>query len=179
MKVNMKVKRMAISAMIAALYFAACFAQGTFASGAIQCRLSEGLCLLPLFFPEAIFGVALGCLIFNAVQSTIYDVIFGTLATVIAGIMTYFIGRLIKNDWMRIVLGGLPPVIMNALVVPGVLILGMGDTSTYMYLFGTVGLGELIAVYVVGIIIYFPCKKLFTVLGLVEKPIQTNTLKNS
>ena len=60
-----RVKQMTYSAMIAAIYFILCFFQQDFASGAIQCRLSEGLTLLPLFFPEAILGVTIGCLIWN------------------------------------------------------------------------------------------------------------------
>ena len=156
-----RVKQMTYSAMIAAIYFILCFFQQDFASGAIQCRLSEGLTLLPLFFPEAILGVTFGCLIWNIMHGVLYDVIFGTLATLIACILTYLIGKLVKNDFLRILLGGIPPIIINALVIPLVILFGYGETMSYGYLFLTIGLGQLIAVYVVGTIIYFPLKEIF------------------
>ena len=156
-----RVKQMTYSAMIAAIYFILCFFQQDFASGAIQCRLSEGLTLLPLFFPEAILGVTIGCLIWNIMHGVLYYVIFGTLATLIACILTYLIGKLVKNDFLRILLGGIPPIIINALVIPLVILFGYGETMSYGYLFLTIGLGQLIAVYVVGTIIYFPLKEIF------------------
>ena len=156
-----RVKQMTYSAMIAAIYFILCFFQQDFASGAIQCRLSEGLTLLPLFFPEAILGVTIGCLIWNIMHGVLYDVIFGTLATLIACILTYLIGKLVKNDFLRILLGGIPPIIINALVIPLVILFGYGETMSYGYLFLTIGLGQLIAVCVVGTIIYFPLKEIF------------------
>lgn len=154
------IRRITFSALIAAIYFACCFAEQSFASGAIQCRLSEGLTLLPLIFPEAIVGVTIGCLIFNLTSGIIYDVIFGTLATLLGCIITYLIGKFVRNDFARIVLGGLPPVLLNAFIIPLVLIFGYQLSDGYWYLVFTVGLGELIAVYVVGIVVYFPLKKL-------------------
>ena len=165
---NFKVKKMTFSAMIATIYFACCFVNPSFASGAIQCRVAEGLCLLPLFFKEAIIGVVIGCLIFNITQGIWYDIVFGTLATLLACLTTYFIGRLIKKDWLRIILGGLPAVLFNAFIIPFVLIKGYEIPDGYWYLFLTVGLGELIAVYVVGGAIYFPLKKLFIHQGISE-----------
>ncbi len=88
-----KVKRMTFSAMIAAVYFVCCFFEQQFASGVIQCRLSEGFCLLPVFFFEAVPGVVIGCLIYNIFFGAgIYDIVFGTLATFLASLGTYFIG---------------------------------------------------------------------------------------
>ena len=93
-------------------------------------------------------------------HGVLYDVIFGTLATLVACIITYLIGKLIKNDFLRIILGGLPPILINALVIPLVILFGYGETMSYGYLFLTIGLGQLIAVYVVGTIIYFPLKEI-------------------
>lgn len=163
-----KVKRLTFSAMIAALYFACCFVNPSFASGAIQCRVAEGFSLLPLFFPEAIIGVTIGCLLFNVSMGIWWDIVFGTLATFLASIVTYFIGRIVKNDWLKIGLGGLSPVLFNALIIPFVLAYGYDVTDYYWFLFLTVGAGELIAVYVVGIAIYFPLKKLFLRFDMIE-----------
>lgn len=158
---NTKVKKLTFSAMIAAIYFVCCFFEQEFASGAVQCRISEGFTLLPLFFPEAILGVTLGCLIFNATTGIWWDMVFGTLATLIGCVITWLIGKKVRNDWLRILLGGIPPVVLNALIVPVVLINGYGLSDAYWYLGATVGAGELIAVYAVGILVYFPLKAMF------------------
>lgn len=154
------VKKLTLSAMIAAIYFVFCFIEQSFASGAIQCRLSEALCLLPLFFPEAILGITIGCLIFNITTGIAYDIIFGTLATLIGGIITYFIGKFIKNTPLRIILGGLSPILLNAIIIPFVIIYGYESVDAYFYLFGTIFIGEALAIYVAGTLIYFPIQKL-------------------
>lgn len=163
-----QVKKLTLSAMIAAIYFVFCFIEQGFASGAIQCRLSEALCLLPLFFPEAILGITIGCLIFNITTGIAYDMIFGTLATLLGGIITYFIGRVIKNTPLRIILGGLSPVLLNAIIIPFVIIYGYESPDAYWYLFLTVSIGEALAVYVAGTIIYFPMQKLLQKFKIIE-----------
>lgn len=156
---NKKSKRMTLSAMIGAIYFICCFVEQSFASGAIQCRLSEGLTLLPLIFPEAILGITVGCLIFNIYTGVLWDIIFGTLTTLLAGILTYVIGRLIKNEGLKIFIGGLFPVFLNALVIPVILYNGYGVNDGYFFLVLTIAIGQIIAVYGVGTLIYFPLKK--------------------
>ena len=161
--------KLTLSAMIAAIYFVCCFVEQSFASGAIQCRLSEASTLLPLFFPEAIVGVTIGCLIFNVTSGVIWDMIFGTLTTLISAFLTYLIGRFIKKDWLKVILGGLPPVLLNAFIIPLVLIFGYGLNDAYFYLVLTVGIGEFIAVYVVGGLLYFPLKKAFEIIHLIKE----------
>ena len=50
-------------ALIAALYVALTYLSSILglASGVIQFRISEALCILPLFFPEAVIGLTIGC----------------------------------------------------------------------------------------------------------------------
>ena len=155
---NNKIKRMAFSAMIAAIYFLMCFVQQGFASNAIQCRLSEGLTILPLFFSEAIMGVSIGCLFFNLLHGSVYDVIFGTLATLLAALCTHYVGKLIKNNTLKFIVGASFPVLFNAFVVPFLLINGAGVADGYFYLVLTVGIGQLIACYGFGYITYFAAK---------------------
>ena len=71
-------------AMIAAVYTVLCLVLQPFSYGAVQVRVAEALCLLPVFGAEYIFGVVLGCFLANLLGSTIVDVIFGTLATLLA-----------------------------------------------------------------------------------------------
>ena len=140
-------------------YFICCFIEQNLAFGPIQCRISESLTLLPLLFPEAIIGVTLGCLLFNISTGIIYDIIFGTLCTFIGCLLTYFVGVFIKKDWLKIIFGGIPPVLINAIIIPFVLIYGYQINNGYVFLFLTIFIGETISVYFIGTLIFFPIKK--------------------
>ncbi|MCP2867106.1 QueT transporter family protein, partial [Salmonella enterica] len=62
------------------------------ASGAIQVRISEALCVLPFFTPAAIPGLFLGCLLSNLLTGCIiWDVVFGSLATLLGALGTWLI----------------------------------------------------------------------------------------
>ncbi len=156
---NNKIKKLTFTSMITAIYFILCFVEQTFANGAIQCRLSEALTLLPLFFPEAIIGVTLGCLIFNISTGIIWDITIGTLCTFVSCIITYLVGRFIKKDIIKIILGGLSPVLINALIIPLVLMYGYKLTNGYIFLAISIFIGQFIAIYIIGGLMYFPLKK--------------------
>lgn len=106
------------SGVIAALYVVLTLPMAQFAFGPIQFRLAEVLTVLPAFAAGYIPGVSLGCFIANLLNPNNLgpvDIIFGTLATVIAGIFTRIIGK--KNK----ILGIIPPIISNGLIVGGYL----------------------------------------------------------
>ncbi len=122
-------------------------------SGAIQVRLSEMLCILPVFTPAAIPGLYLGCLLANVLTGAVWlDVLIGPVATLIGALGTYFLR---KHKW----LAPLPPILSNALIVPFVLAYGyeMGEAIPLMML--TVGVGEVISAGVLGMILYFALRK--------------------
>ena len=53
--------------------------------GPIQFRFSEALCVLPVFFPEAIPALTIGCFISNlASPFGLADIVFGTAATLLS-----------------------------------------------------------------------------------------------
>ena len=81
------------SALVAAVYFALATALQPVSFGPVQFRLSEALVLLPVFMPESIIGVTLGCFLSNFFYSTMYDVIFGTVATGVAAVLTFLLRR--------------------------------------------------------------------------------------
>lgn len=138
--------------LIAALYVVLTLAAQAFglASGAIQFRISEALTILPMFTSAAIPGLAVGCLMANIVTGcAMWDVIFGTLATLIGAVGTYILG---KSG--NVFLGVLPPVIANILIVPPVLIKVYGADGSYPYLMLTVGIGEVVCCGILGIILY-------------------------
>ena len=78
-------------------------------------RVAEALCLLPVFGAEYIIGVTLGCLLANLLGSTVIDVVFGTLATLLACLVTYKL-RDIRIKGLAIP-ASLPPVVFNMLIV--------------------------------------------------------------
>ncbi len=92
-------KRLCRAGVIAALYVALTYAFGAIAySGFLEIRPAEALTILPLFFPEAVPALWIGCMLANlGSQFIMYDVPLGGLATLVAALCTYGVGRLIKN----------------------------------------------------------------------------------
>ncbi|MCR4869553.1 Uncharacterized membrane protein [Lachnospiraceae bacterium C10] len=135
--------------IIAALYVVLTIFVASFnlASGAIQIRISEALTILPVFTPAAIPGLFIGCFLANTITgAVIYDVIFGSLTTLAAAYLTY---RLRNCKFIYT----LPPVLLNALVVPVVLIFAYKVPDAYLFLFLTVGAGEAISVCGLGFLL--------------------------
>ena len=138
---------------IAALYTVITIAIGPLGSAAIQCRIPEAMCVLAIFTPAAIPGMTLGCLISNIATGCLWqDVLFGTLATLIGVIGA----RLLRRIWW---LTPLPTVVSNTLIVPFVLAYAYHAEDGIPFLMLTVGIGEVISAYVLGIALYFALRK--------------------
>ena len=138
------------AAMIAALYVVLTYIANLFglASGVIQIRLSEMLCILPVFTPAAIPGLFIGCLLSNILTGcVIWDILFGSLATLAGAIGTY----LLRNHKFVFTL---PPVAANMIVVPLVLQYAYGVPDAVWYLAVTVGAGEVISICILGMLLY-------------------------
>ena len=138
------------AAMIAALYVVLTYIANLFglASGVIQIRLSEMLCILPMFTPAAVRGLFIGCLLSNILSGcVIWDILFGSLATLAGAIGTY----LLRNHKFVFTL---PPVAANMIVVPLVLQYAYGVPDAVWYLAVTVGAGEVISVCILGMLLY-------------------------
>ena len=146
---NSKVKNITHSAIIAALYVVLTLAAQLWglASGAIQVRFSEALTILPVFTSAAIPGLAIGCLISNIIAGgVIWDIIFGTFATLIGAVGTYILRN---HRWAA----PIPPIVANAVIVPFVLIYAYGATEALPFLMLTVGIGEVISAGVLGTVL--------------------------
>ena len=145
-----KTSYVARCSIIAAAYAVLTLAFPVLSYGAIQVRISEALCVLPFFMKEAVAGLTVGCLVANiagiAFGTTPWDIVIGTLATLVAALIT----RKIKRKWLV----PLPTVIVNALFI--------GTMITYIILqdftplvllvnMSTVALGEIIACYALGV----------------------------
>lgn len=156
---NPSAKVLCRAGVIAALYVALNYLLQPFSFGILQCRVSEALTVLPLLFPEAIPALFVGCVISNLIGNGIYDIIIGSLATLIAAVGTYLAGRFIKNKYLKFVLGGLFPVILNALAVPLIFILCGINENAYVIDALIIGAEEAAVVYTFGSALYFPVQK--------------------
>lgn len=132
--------------MIAAIYVVLVEAFKPFAYGMIQVRVAEALTILPFFTPAAIPGLTIGVLVSNIIGPYgMMDIVFGTLATLIAA---YFSYKMPKK-----ILVPIPPIIVNAVIIGAMLyyiFLGTPDEMPLLAIMGWVGLGQLIACYGLG-----------------------------
>lgn len=157
-------KKLTRCALIAAVYVALTLLSNALnlAYGPIQLRFSEAMTVLPFLMPEASWGLFIGCVLSNVLSPYgPLDMIVGSAATLLAALLT---ARCHKK-WTA----ALPPVLCNAILI-GALIaweeagVGNGFPSAFFYNALTVGAGEAVACYVLGI----------PLLGMIEKRIKLN-----
>ncbi len=159
------------AALIAALYVVLTEVSNIFglASFAVQIRLSEVLTVLPLFTPAAIPGLFIGCIISNLIISAnLFDIIFGSLATLLGGIFTGLFGVYYrkprantdhkkKNTWVAY-LAPVPPIVFNTLIIPFILTYTYNLEPFWLFVL-TVFLGEFISCGLIGLPFLFLLKK--------------------
>ncbi|MBQ4509181.1 MAG: QueT transporter family protein [Clostridia bacterium] len=156
---NQKINYIARAALVAALYVALTHLSNVLglASGAIQIRFSEALCILPFFMPSAIPGLFVGCIIANLTTgAVVWDILFGSLATLIGA----FFASKLKNKYLI----PIPTVIANTIIVPIIVLFCYTDKSLWTvptYLIGVAGVfaGEIISAYIFGIILFSALNK--------------------
>lgn len=145
-----------LAAMVAALYAVMSYFGNIFGLtfGPIQFRFAEALTVLPFLFPATVPGLFVGCLITNLLSPYgPLDIVVGSAATLIAALWT----SRVKNRWMA----PLPPVICNAVLVG--FTIGWAEAGGFTaalpaaWVFNglTVGLGELGACYVLGMLLLY------------------------
>lgn len=153
---NEKTLNLTWAALIAALYVVLTFVANAagLASGAIQVRLSEMLTIIPLLTWAAVPGLAIGCVLANFLTGcALWDIVFGSIATLLGALGTYYIGR------RKPALGPIFPIVSNALIVPLVLQYVYGLEGSYWYFMATVGAGEIISCGVLGWLLYKVLKR--------------------
>ncbi len=98
-----------------------------------------------VLLPSAVPGVTIGCFLANLLCGAApLDVVFGSLATLIGAVGSYYLGK--KNKWLVCV----PPILANTIIVPWVLRYAYGSTDLIPYAMVTVGIGEILAIGVLG-----------------------------
>ena len=153
------VRSLVYGALTAAMYVVLTYFTGLMglASGVIQFRISEALCVLPIFFPAAIPGLFIGCLISNLITGCLpWDVVFGSVATLIGAIGAYLMRKIPERIK---ILATLPTVLANAIIVPIVLIKVYGATDSYPFILLTVSIGEIVCATILGTVLYYALKK--------------------
>ena len=140
---NKKMYHLAHGAMIAAVYVALTVAFAPISFGAIQFRVSEALCILPYFTPAAVPGLFAGCFLSNLMLGSPWDMVFGSLATLIGSAGSWYLRR---HKWCVC----LPPILSNAIIIPWVLRYAYGSPDLIPVAMVTVGIGEVLAVGVLG-----------------------------
>ena len=161
-----KIRPLTEGAMIAAAYAVLTLFFWQFSSMQIQVRISEAMCILPLFTYSAVPGLTAGCFLINLIMGNPWDAIFGSLATFLAALVTYLLGRLGKK-WSYAI-APMAPVFFNGLIIPFVLYFGygitaFGDTTGLWAVLGlqalSIAIGEAIACYGMGIPLYLLIKR--------------------
>ncbi len=152
-----KALRLTQAAVTAALYvlLSALSQSVGFCNGIVQCRLSEVLTVLPALFPATVSGLAIGCFLTNLLTgSAIWDILFGTLATLIGALGTMFIGRLF-SDRKRLlpILAAVPPILANTAVIPPMLVYLCGAEALLPFLFFSIFAGEFISCGILGFLL--------------------------
>ena len=163
-----RTRMLAVCAMLAAAYAALTIALAPISYGAVQFRVSEALTILPFFIPGTVWGLFAGCILANLFTGNIFDIVFGSLATLLAGLLTARFGRggnTVKNR----LLACLMPVVFNAVIVGAVITWAYEGQSIFERpgLFALnaawVGLGEAGVLYLIGypLLKYLPRLKFF------------------
>ena len=144
---NKKTLFLTEAAVIAAIYTVLVVAFQPISFGPIQFRIAEALTILPFFTPAAIPGVTIGCFLSAILTGAdILDMVFGSLATLIAAILSYQLRR-------YKFLVPVPPIVANALIIPWVLRYAYDVPDAIPFMMLTVGAGEVLAVGVLGTIL--------------------------
>jgi uncharacterized membrane protein len=151
---NKKVVMVVQASMIAAIYVVLTFVSNVMglASGSIQVRLSEALCVFSFFTPAAVWGLPIGCLLFNLTFAAALplDFLLGSLATYLA-CKGMWLTR--KNRFRGIpILGLMMPAITNAVLVGWELTVYIGGAFWLNALY--VALGEWIVLLTLGALMY-------------------------
>lgn len=135
--------------MIAAMYMVVTVITAQFSFLDVQLRVTEALCILPVFTPVAIPALFIGCFCANLFAGAPWpDVVFGSIATLIGAYGTWKLRG--KKPYIAVI----PPIVANLVIVPFILRFAYGVGTAIPMMMLTVGLGEIGACGVLGLLLY-------------------------
>ncbi len=147
--------------VIASVYFVLTYFLQAISFGPIQVRISEALSILPLFFLESVPALFIGCFLANCFSSYfVFDLTIGSFATLSSAICTYFIGKILKNTHLRFILGAIPPIVINAFLIPLVIYLSGGLEVAYLIQVLIMGVEQAVSILPLGGLLYYSLGKI-------------------
>ena len=161
---KLSVRDLTLAAIIGSVYAVLTLALPIPQYHGVQLRVAEALTLLPLILPAATPGLVVGCMVANLFSPFVLDVFIGSAATLLACWMT----ERMPNAW----LAPLPPALCNAVIVGAEIAwfetgFGPGFGAAYLLNAATVGAGELLACYGLGL----PLLKVLSEIPLIRERV--------
>ena len=109
---------------------------------------------MPVFTVAAVPGLAIGCVLANLLTGcAAWDVVFGSLATLIGAVGT----RLLKD---KPLLAWIPPVLSNMAIIPIILIKVYAVPDAWWFLLLTIGAGEVLSCGILGLLLWRSLKNI-------------------
>ena len=163
------ISAIAFSAVTAAAYAVLTIIFAPISYGAVQFRISEALCILPFFLPNTAWGLFVGCAAANIMTGNVFDILFGSVATLLAGLSTAGFGKLGRSTALKAA-GCACPVVFNAFIIGAVITKAYSglDILTHQGVFWLnvlqIAAGEAAVMYIIGLplMIYLPKRPFFT-----------------
>ena len=145
-----RIRYISSSGLIAAVYAVLTLVALPISFGVYQVRIAEALTVLPFLTAAAIPGLYVGCVLANIIGGMGWlDIVIGPLITLIAAFATRLIRNRLGDTTRAMVLAPLPPVVFNAFGVSLYLAPLLG--FNYWFSVQMVGIGQLVACYVIGL----------------------------
>lgn len=138
----MEIINLTRGAIIAVVYVIITVLAAPISFGPFQFRLSEALTIFAYFEPAAIWGLYVGVFISNIFGGNgLPDILFGSLLTLVAAYITWKL----QNPIIALI----PPVLINAFGVAAILwfVIKVPYWPTVL----TVGLGQFVVIYIIGL----------------------------
>ncbi len=155
-------KMLCRAGIFAALYAVLTWPLGYLAyNGFVQIRPAEALTILPLVYAESVPALYVGCLLANLLSGYGgWDIGLGSLCSLVAAALTYVAGKYIRNLPAKLIVGGLFPVLVNAFVIPLVMLLAGSTELGYWANFASMVATESVWVYALGVPLFFGIRSL-------------------
>lgn len=147
---KMSIRDLTLAALLAGVYAVLTLALPIPQYYGVQLRVAEAMTVLPFLFPAATPGLFVGCVIVNLFSPIPLDVLCGSAATLLAACLT----QRMPSRW----LAPLPPVLCNAVIVGAEIAwfeagFGPGFWSAFAFNAASVGLGQMVACYGLGMLL--------------------------